>query len=803
MDYKPLEFEEKWITQWADSGIYHTADQSERPTCYVLEMFPYPSGKLHMGHVRNYTLGDCLARFKRMNGFNVLYPMGFDSLGLPAENAAKQRGLHPEAWTLSNIKEMQAQQIRLGFSYDWRREVVTCLPDYYRWNQWLFLQMLKKGLAYKKLAPVNWCETCQTVLANEQVEDGKCWRCKNQVIQRNLEQWFFKITDYADRLLDDLSLLTGWPEKVKLMQENWIGKSVGAEIQFQVEGETEKLSVFTTRPDTVFGITLMVLAPEHPMVSVWVKGLARELEVTAYVEKTKHQNQIERTDAKRARDGVFIGKYVTSPFTGKSIPIWISDYVLAGYGTGAVMAVPAHDQRDFEFAKTHHLPIQSTISATESLETADLEAAYTAPGWVVGTGQWDGQSSETFKTTIVNWMVENGVGSATTQWRLRDWLISRQRYWGTPIPVVYCDSCGMVHVPEADLPIQLPKDVDFAVQGNPLAAVESFVNCTCPQCGRPAKRETDTMDTFVDSSWYFLRYCGLEGRNQGAFDAEMVKKWLPVDQYIGGVEHAILHLLYSRFITKVLKDLGLHEIDEPFKNLMTQGMVLLGGERMSKSKGNIIDPGSIIDTYGADTARLFILFAGPPERDLEWSETGVEGAFRFLKRVFRICTETGSFPLQEGKSTDLVRATHKAIRKVTQDIGRFSYNTAIAALMGFVNTMYLIGTSQAALDALVALLSPFTPFMTEEIHAFWGRSGSIHTTTWPVFDTELAKDDVVTIVVQVNGKIRERLSLEAGTTEAMVQTEALSMPSVQKYLEGVTIRKQIFVQDKLLNLVVG
>lgn len=801
MDYKPLEIEEKWIEHWAKTGLYRTEPLSEKPKYYVLEMFPYPSGKLHMGHVRNYTLGDTLARFKRMQGFQVLHPMGYDSLGLPAENAAKAHHIHPETWTLEKIEEMKAQQTRLGFSYDWDREVATCLPRYYRWNQWFFLQLYKKGLAYKKKAPVNWCTPCQTVLANEQVEDGKCWRCKTVVTPKELEQWFFKITHYAQDLLNGLDTLENWPEKVRLMQENWIGKSEGVQIRFQVKDKPDTLTIYTTRPDTVYGITYMVLAPEHPKVLEWVANTPYEAEARAYIEKAKLKTKIDRTDATQKKEGLFIGQYAISPFTGEDVPIWISDYVLMDYAQGAVMAVPAHDQRDFDFAKTYQLPIREVIRP-EATYTDLLTEAYTQPGLMLHAGGHEGVSSLEFKKTVADLVEKKGWGSRQTQYRLRDWLLSRQRYWGTPIPIIYCETCGTVPVPEAQLPVELPKDVTFTWEGNPLDGAETFVNCACPQCGKSAKRETDTMDTFVDSSWYFLRYCSPQ-ETEVPFTEESVNHWLPVDQYIGGVEHAVLHLLYSRFFTRALQDLGLLKVAEPFNRLLTQGMVIKDGAKMSKSLGNTVDPSVIINQYGADTARLFILFGAPVERDLEWSDSGVEGAFRFLSRVFRLCTTyVEKFSIQESQKAALEKQLHKTIKKVTQDIQSFSYNTAISRMMELVNFMYQNGTTQDAVKNLVLLISPFAPFLAEELWQHLGYVRSIHLESWPVFDEALTQDDVITMVVQINGKVRDSLQVPVGIAQGDFEALAFDQEKVKKFLVDTQILKKIYVPNKLLNIVV-
>ncbi len=766
--YTPQSLEPKWTQRWQETQAFATDETSSKPPCYVLEMFPYPSGKLHMGHVRNYAIGDTFARFKRMKGFEVLYPMGYDSLGLPAENAAKAHQVHPETWTLARIEEMKTQQIQLGLSYDWSKLVVTCLPEYYRWNQWFFLKLLDKGLAYKKKAPVNWCDSCQTVLANEQVEDGKCWRCKSIITPKELEQWFFKITAYADDLLEGLKTLQGWPEKVRIMQENWIGKSTGAEIHFKLQNRSETLTVFTTRPDTVYGITYMAIAPEHPLVKTLSAGSAQESDVAAYVAAAKAKTKIERSDATKTKTGIFTGHYALSPFTNETVPIWVADYVLMDYASGAVMAVPAHDERDHKFATQYQIPIKEI----------ELEDPH----------------------KIITLIEENHWGSAKVQYKLRDWLLSRQRYWGTPIPVVYCNGCGMVPLPESALPVTLPKDVEFHWEGNPLDNVKNFVNTTCPRCQGPAKRETDTMDTFVDSSWYFLRYCTPQDPTQ-AVDFKAIQKWLPVDQYIGGVEHAVLHLLYARFFTRALHDLGLIPLQEPFQNLLTQGMVLKDGAKMSKSVGNTVDPGLIISKYGADTARLFVLFGAPIERDLEWSDSGVDGAYRFLTRVWRLCTESQGFPIKAGQGKPLLQLLHKTIHKVSQDIESFNTNTAISKLMELVNWLFLNGTTPEANHTLLKLLAPFAPFITEELWHL-DHSTSIHAATWPTHDPQYLIDDTLTIVIQVNGKVRDTLVVSADTPQADIEALALQSEKVQKFAPQDLIVKKIFVPGKLLNIVV-
>lgn len=800
MEYRPQEFEEKWIQRWRETQIYKTDNTSSKPKYYVLEMFPYPSGKLHMGHVRNYSLGDTYARFMRMTGHHVLYPMGYDSLGLPAENAANAHHIHPEKWTLDRIKEMREQQDRLGFGYDWSREVKTCLPEYYRWNQWIFLKFYEKGLAYKRKAPVNWCESCKTVLANEQVEDGKCWRCKSVVLPKELEQWFFKITQYAEELLNDLSKLEGWPSKVRLMQQNWIGKSTGAEIKFRLQDDEEDVVVYTTRPDTLYGVTYLVVAPEYPSLANWVKGTPHEEEVMAYIEAAKSKSKIERSDETKTKTGVFTGKYFIHPLTGETHPIWVADYALMEYGTGAVMAVPAHDQRDFLFAKTYHLPLKLVIQPEgKTLQESELTEAMCDVGVIVGSGSHNGKRSDAFLKEMSDLIAEKGLGSKKTNYRLRDWLLSRQRYWGTPIPMVYCEACGVVPEKMENLPVLLPKNVTFGGQGNPLNYVHDFVNTTCPKCSKPAKRETDTMDTFVDSSWYFLRYVSPTSED-APFDVEAAKRWMPVDQYIGGVEHAVLHLLYSRFFTKALRDMGLVNVDEPFAKLLTQGMVLKDGSKMSKSLGNTVDPGLIIAKYGADTARLFILFGAPVDRDLDWSDSSVEGCFRFLGRVFRLCTEQSSFPLKDKAGVE--RMAHKTMKAVTVDIQRFSYNTAISRLMEYINYLYQEGVNAFAIDTLLLLLCPFAPFITEELWSKQGYTTSIHLQTWPKFNPELVIDETATVVIQINGKVREKIEVQRDQAQVEVFELAKSQERIQKYLENHHIQKSIYIPNKLVNFVV-
>ena len=811
MLYNPQEIEQKWQDYWTKNNIYQTKKETKKEKYYILEMFPYPSGKLHMGHVRNYTIGDVLARYKRMKGFNIIYPMGYDSMGLPAENAAHEHKILPQNWTLGKITEMREQQKRMGFSYDWNREIITCLPEYYKWNQWFFLKFFEKGLAYKKLSTVNWCQGCKTVLANEQVIQGYCWRCNETVEQKKLEQWFFKITDYVEELLKDIQVLQGWPQKVKLMQQNWIGKSYGTEIFFKIKNSNKTISTFTTRPDTAFGITYMVLAPEHPIVMELVKGTSFESEVTEFMKKVSRQNILERTAEGTEKNGMFIGHYIINPLTQKECPIYIADYALLEYGTGAVMAVPTHDQRDFEFAKKYKLPQRVVITPSDKiLREEDMKEAYTGEGIMINSSLFNGIISSEAKEKITDYLEKNGLGKRTLNYKLRDWLISRQRYWGTPIPIVYCSKCGTVPVREVDLPIILPEDVKFEGSGNPLDKVDSFVNTKCPKCSSPARRETDTMDTFVDSSWYFLRYCS--PKESGApFKNEDVNYWMPVDQYIGGVEHAVMHLLYSRFFTKVIRDLGLINFGEPFNKLLTQGMVLKDGAKMSKSLGNTVDPSEIINKYGADTARLFILFASPPEKDLEWSDQGVEGSYRFLNRIWRLIHEKPVGKIQDDKKEELERITHKTIKKVTDDLERFSYNTAISKIMELTNYIYQNGYDQTSLKTILLLLCPFAPHITEELwhergssvaaHDKSGRD-SIHTHPWPTYKPEFIQDKEITLVVQINGKVRDKTAASVDLSKEETKDLALNLPKIKKYTEGKEIVKTIVVPNKLVNIVI-
>nr|WP_026319358.1 leucine--tRNA ligase [Anaeromusa acidaminophila] len=822
--YVPFEIERKWQEKWHEESLYQTSLNRQKPEYYVLEMFPYPSGNLHMGHVRNYSIGDVIARFKMMQGYNVLHPMGWDAFGMPAENAAIKNGIHPANWTWSNIDNMRRQQQELGLSYDWSREVATCHPEYYRWTQWLFLLFLERGLAYKKKASVNWCDECNTVLANEQVIDGHCWRCDSAVVKKDLEQWFFRITDYADRLLEDLDELKGWPERVKTMQENWIGRSEGAEFSFDLPELSEKIPVYTTRQDTVFGVSYVVLAPEHPLVEKMIAGRPEEAAVRAFVEKVRSMNEISRTSTETEKEGIFTGVYAVHPFTGEPIPVWVANYVLYEYGTGAVMGVPAHDERDWVFAGKYGLPKKVVVQPEgQILDVAAMEGAYDGVGVLVDSGRFSGLGNEAAKSAIASWLEDQGLGTRRVNYRLRDWLVSRQRYWGAPIPVIYCPECGVVPVPQEDLPVLLPENVRFdAGVVSPLADAEEFVKCKCPKCGADARRETDTMDTFICSSWYYLRYT--DPRNtQAPFDMGKGDYWMPVDQYIGGIEHAILHLLYSRFFTKVLKDAGLINANEPFKNLLTQGMVLKDGSKMSKSKGNVVAPGEIVEKYGADTARLFILFAAPPERDLEWSDQGVEGAFRFLGRFWRImlhyaqfmpAAESGEYaPEQLAKEAkELRRALHATIKKVTEDVEqRFNFNTAISSIMELVNAMYALkeeskaqvpGLAQELVSSSLRLIAPFAPHMAEELWQLTGGNGSVHKQSWPVYDEAALQVEEVELVLQINGKVRDKIVVPVGLNAAELESLAMGQERVQQAIGDKKVVKVICVPQKLVNIVV-
>jgi leucyl-tRNA synthetase len=857
--YDPQIVEDKWQKIWEENRLFKTEKDPAQKKYYVLEMFPYPSGKIHMGHVRNYSIGDVVARYKKMRGWNVIHPMGWDAFGMPAENAAIQHGVHPAKWTYDNIAAMKRQLRRMGFSYDWDREVTTCDPAYYRWEQWLFLKMYDKGLAYQKTSFVNWCQTCQTVLANEQVEAGCCWRCGQEVIQKEMQGWFFKITHYTEELLEYCDRLPGWPERVITMQKNWIGRSVGATIHFPLWEGDGFIPVFTTRQDTLCGATFMTLAPEHPLTLELSKGTPQEKEVRDFVERIKKQDKIKRTSDDYEKEGIFIGAYCRNPLTGWKMPIFAGNFVLLEYGTGAVMAVPTHDQRDFYFAKKFNLSLVVVIQPPEkpALDSATMTEAYTEDGVLVNSGPFNGMTSEEAREAIAQRLEEKDLGKKAIHYRLRDWGISRQRYWGAPIPIIYCPQCGTVPVPAKDLPVILPHDVKLTGLGDsPLAHAPAFVKVSCPVCGRPGRRETDTMDTFVESSWYFERFCSPK-EDRGMFDREEVKYWMPVDQYIGGIEHAILHLLYSRFYTRVLRDYGLVDFPEPFTNLLTQGMVVketqscprdgflypeevsekltcvkcgspvqIGRtEKMSKSKKNVVDPDFLVEKYGADTVRLFCLFASPPEKDLEWSEQGVEGSFRFLHRVWRLVEDWAEIlksaerPRKDWDLTEdlkaLQRKTHGAIKKVTEDVeNRFHFNTAISAVMELVNSLYSMepqrkdpspqtaAMMREAVETVVVLLSPFVPHVCEELWEALGHRGSVSQVSWPKYDEEAVRDEEVLMVIQVNGKLRSRITVGAHASEEEIRAAVMGQERIQEILQGQAIKKFVLVPKKLVNLVV-
>ncbi len=847
--YDAAAIEQKWQQQWDEQHTFAVREDSEKQKYYLLEMFPYPSGRIHMGHVRNYSIGDVVARFKRMQGLNVLHPMGWDAFGMPAENAAIQHGTHPAKWTYENIAHMRSQLKKMGFAYDWQREFATCDVEYYRWEQLIFLKMFERGLTYKKSSFVNWCEPCQTVLANEQVEDGRCWRCDCEVEQKELEQWFFKITDYAQELLDETYNLSGWPEPVLTMQRNWIGRSTGCEIDFSVANSEAIIKVFTTRQDTLYGATFMSLAPEHPM-ALELASAEQRSAVEAFISKVRSQDKTKRVSGEYEKEGIFTGAYCINPVTSQRIPVYLANFVLMDYGTGAVMAVPTHDQRDFEFAGKYDIPLQVVIQPEgEPFDTATMTEAWTGSGQMINSGPFDGLTNEAAKEKIADYLEEQSIGRKTVNFRLRDWGVSRQRYWGTPIPIVYCKQCGAVPVPEDQLPVVLPQDVSVSGEGgSPLARHEEFLYTDCPQCGGKARRETDTFDTFVESSWYFARYACPQF-SEGPIDPSAVDYWLPIDQYIGGIEHAVMHLLYARFFTKVLRDLGLMSVDEPIRNLLTQGMVcmetrscpehgwlfpeedidgrcskcgqpvVLGRtEKMSKSKKNVVDPDLLISRYGADTARLFSLFAAPPEKDLEWNEQGVEGCYRFLNRVWRAVYD--SFDLVSGASLQgdssdkgkaLRRQTHRTIKKVTEDIdGSFHFNTAISSVMELVNAVYAFDTKEQcpgvvreALESIVLLLAPFVPHFSEELWLVLGHDEGVEQAGWPDFDPAALVEDEKTIVVQVNGKVRGKVTVPTNAAEETLRTAALAEDNVARFIEGKTVRKVIVVPGRLVNVVVS
>ena len=818
-DFKTVEA--KWQKQWEEKKPYKVTPDPERKKYYVLEMFPYPSGRIHMGHVRNYSIGDVIARYKRMQGFNVIHPMGWDAFGLPAENAALKRGIHPASWTYDNIDYMRDQLKDMGLSYDWDRELATCDPEYYRWEQLIFQKMMEKGLVYRKKTSVNWCDSCETVLAREQVIDGCCWRCDQQVTPRSMHGWFFKITDYADELLDDLDKLTGWPEKVVTMQRTWIGRSEGLSCDFPVEGKDTSITIFTTRPDTIFGVTFMSLAVEHPLIDELITGTEHEQKVRDFIESTLLEKQRMALDEEMEKHGVFTGAYCLNPFNGERVPIFVANFVLMEYGTGAVMAVPAHDQRDFEFARKYELPIRTVIKPVEANEVnSEPVEAYVEPGVLVNSGDFSDMDSDSAKQAIIAFAADRGFGNAHITYRLRDWGVSRQRYWGAPIPFIHCEKCGIVPVPEDQLPVVLPGTDNPDGSHAPLHQQENFIHTTCPSCDGPAKRETDTMDTFVESSWYFARYTCPDSKT-APIEKNEASYWLQVDQYIGGVEHAILHLLYSRFFTKVLRDLGYLDIDEPFRNLLTQGMVIKDGAKMSKSKGNVVDPNDLINKYGADTVRLFSLFAAPPERDLEWNAQGVDGASRFLNKVYRLIqANLGCFSKDSKISSDelsessrsLHRKTHQTISKVTDDIdSSFHFNTAISAVMELVNlasSMHGEGKDidspimRECLETVILLLFPMVPHFCEEMWNVSGHETTLDKAVWPVFDSDAAKEDAITIIVQVNGKVRARLEVSTSINEDELKKQAIEDQRVIKFMNGKEPKKIIVVPKKLVNIVV-
>ncbi len=826
--YEPNSIEAKWQAYWEEHKTFKVKRDFSKEKFYLLEMFPYPSGRIHMGHVRNYTIGDSLARFKRMKGLNVIHPLGWDAFGMPAENAAIKNNTHPAQWTFENIRTMRNQIKALGLSYDWDREIATCHPGYYKWNQWLFLKFLEKGLAYRKNSTINWCAECNTVLANEQVVDGCCWRCDNEVLQKQQEGWFFKITDYADRLLAGCKTLSGkWPEKVLTMQINWVGKSFGAEVDFKIQQTDEVIKVFTTRPDTLYGAMFMVLAPEHPLTQKLSRGTEQEKAIDTFIQKVKKQDNIARTSEK---EGLFTGAYAVNPLTGESIPVWTANFVLMGYGTGAIMSVPAHDQRDLDFARKYKLPIRVVIQpATGSVDANTMVEAFTSEGAMVHSGTFDGLVGQDARRKVCEFLEKKGIGKATINYRLRDWGVSRQRYWGTPIPVIHCSNCGIVPVPEDQLPIELPLDAQLGEKGqSPLHNLESFYKTSCPKCSADARRDTDTLDTFVCSSWYFDRFTSPR-LEHAPFSKENNDYWMPVDQYIGGIEHAILHLLYSRFVNLVLNDLGLTKVSEPFAHLLTQGMVIKDGAKMSKSKGNVVDPDEIIKKYGADTARVFMLFAAPPVKDLEWSNQGIEGCSRFLKRVWRIFGDLNEeiknvkLPGESYSNTvpeikALRRMTHITIRRVTNDIEtRMQFNTAIAAIMELVNHLFSFKewwknknnqdeaarmALREALETMILTLSPFAPHITEEMGSKIGFSKTLDQKTWPQYNDALTQTDELLIVLQVNGKVRQKISVESDISDEDLKTRSLEDAKIQEWTRGKDIKKVIVIPKKLVNIVV-
>ncbi len=824
-EYRPHEIEPKWQKYWEEKGLFKAEQRSDKEKYYVLVMFPYPSGTAHVGHVKNYVIGDIVARYKRMRGYNVLHPFGYDSFGLPAENAAIKNKIHPKIWTENNINVFRRQIKRLGISYDWDREIATHTEEYYKWTQWLFLKLYEKDLAYKKKAAVNWCPNCKTVLANEQVKDGKCERCGTPVTIKYLDQWFFKITEYAEKLLEGLEKLEGWPEHVKTMQKNWIGKSEGAEVDFPVEGSDIKIRIFTTRPDTLWGVTFMALAPESPLVEQLVTEDRKE-QLQEFLKKVSMQDRHARTAEEAEKEGFFLGRYAINPVNGEKVPIYVANYILMEYGTGAIMAVPAHDQRDFEFAKKYNLPIKVVIKPKDGseIEAESMGRAFTEKGILVNSDKFSGMPSEKAIPEIIKWLEEKGIGKYSVQYKLRDWLISRQRYWGAPIPVVYCEKCGIVPVPESELPVRLPEDVEFMPTGqSPLTYHEGFKNTTCPKCGGPAVREVDTMDTFVDSSWYYLRYINPKETDK-PFDVDDVNFWMPVDQYIGGVEHAVLHLMYSRFIMKVLYDLGYVKYDEPFTNLFTQGMIYKDGAKMSKSKGNVVSPDDMVEKYGADTLRMYILFMAPPEKDAEWSDAGIEGVHRFVKRLWNVSQRlievvkdvklNGKPALKNKEEKALRRKLHQMIKKITEDIeGGFKFNTAISGLMELINSIsdYINNTPQEKwnrellreiMENLVLILSPFAPHMADELYNDLGYEGTTMYKNWPKWDEEALEIEEMELAILVNGKVRDKMVVPADMSEDEIKREALKREKIRKILGEREPKKVIYVKGRIVNIVV-
>lgn len=817
--YNHKNIEKKWQKVWEENKTFKVIEDESKEKYYVLEMFPYPSGKLHMGHVRNYSIGDVIAREKRMKGYNVLHPIGYDAFGLPAENAAIKHGVEPDKWTYENMAEMDEQLKDMGISYDWDRHIATCTPEYSKWMQWIFIQFFKNNIAYKKATEANWCPSCNTVLANEQIVQGECERCGTTVIKKNLDQWNFRIKDYADRLLENIDKdLGGWPEKVKTMQKNWIGKSRGAYIDFKVKDHDMNIKVFTTRADTTFGVSFIVLSPEHPFVDKLIIGSECEKSARDYIAECQKMSEIERTSTTKEKTGVFIGTYCLNPLNNQTVPVYIADYVLMGYGTGAVMGVPAHDQRDFDFAKKFNLPIVPVVdTGDDKIDLSDLPYATVANGTMINSGDFDGLDSKKALEEIEKRIEEKGIGERATTYRLRDWLVSRQRYWGCPIPMIYCDDCGWVPEKEENLPIQLPKDVEFTGKGeSPIASSKDFVNTVCPVCGKPAKRETDTMDTFLDSSWYFLRYC--DARNdEEIFDRKKVNYWMKVDQYIGGVEHAVMHLMYARFFQMALHDLGLVEEEEPFKNLLTQGMVIKDGKKMSKSIGNVVSPKEIIDKYGADTARLFILFAAPPEKELDWSDAGVEGSYRFINRVYRLVSESleryqdikADYVIKSDSDKELAFVLNNTIKKVGEDIEeRFAFNTAISSIMELVNELYKYkegdvneGLYGYAIRNLILILSPFIPHISEEMWQAVGGQGLASEQNWPSYDEAAMIKDRLEIVVQINGKIKDKIEINVDAAREEIEKTAMNTDKIKELLDGKNIIKVIVVPGKLVNIV--